>query len=527
MSASIALKRLLLVALVFPGLASAQVLRYASPTGSASNPGSRQSPWNIIRSVAACSNDTTIILLDGIYLQDSTATWEIGTGSGRSRMISDSGATPVFVRNSGGAPRIYPTRNTTLDGIWIGGRGMNDSISQALGHGSARALATGDSILNCVIFNTWGSGLILGGGHSVVIKNNLFVNCGMTSDGLSHALYVSTPDPANASQAVICYRNAVINSSPEQKFSGNRLKWASRGYGIHFWHNPTYSKIIKNFTNIAGVHHGRDVVCRDNVFWQGGMEFMGLEGLTVPFDSVAVDTPHVWRRNILVKSFTEGIQNFCWPDPIAERGNPAHPYVMWWDGDSTWLSNQWRELGQGYVRSFGTINRTINFNYPADVSALLGVPPAITDTAVARLARDFYDKTAQQVHQNGTVLNNWQILLDVLDFWQGTREERADKNTTSASQEDPGTPTRYSLSQNYPNPFNPRTTIQFAIPRSSEVTLRVFDALGREVATLVDAFEAAGTHTVEFDGEGLASGVYFYRLRAGDFESTRKLIVVK
>jgi hypothetical protein len=83
------------------------------------------------------------------------------------------------------------------------------------------------------------------------------------------------------------------------------------------------------------------------------------------------------------------------------------------------------------------------------------------------------------------------------------------------------------LSQNYPNPFNPFTTIHYQIPSRAHVTLTVFDLLGREVATLVDGMEEPGEKRATFDGSALASGVYFYRLRAGDFVQTRKLVLVR
>ena len=81
--------------------------------------------------------------------------------------------------------------------------------------------------------------------------------------------------------------------------------------------------------------------------------------------------------------------------------------------------------------------------------------------------------------------------------------------------------------QNYPNPFNPSTSISYQLPQQSHVTLKVFDVLGREVATLVNEAKQPGTNTVQFNASGLTSGVYFYRLQAGGFSKTRKLIVLK
>jgi hypothetical protein len=88
-------------------------------------------------------------------------------------------------------------------------------------------------------------------------------------------------------------------------------------------------------------------------------------------------------------------------------------------------------------------------------------------------------------------------------------------------------PARFALQQNYPNPFNPSTTISYALPKSSEVRLSVFDILGREVSVLVNERRDAGVHEVKFDAAGLVSGVYFYRLHASSFVDTKKLLLIR
>ena len=85
----------------------------------------------------------------------------------------------------------------------------------------------------------------------------------------------------------------------------------------------------------------------------------------------------------------------------------------------------------------------------------------------------------------------------------------------------------FSLAQNYPNPFNPTTTIQYSIPKASNVTVKVYDVLGKEVATLVDQKLAAGVYNSKFDGANLSSGIYFYTLTADNFTATKKLMLVK
>ena len=91
----------------------------------------------------------------------------------------------------------------------------------------------------------------------------------------------------------------------------------------------------------------------------------------------------------------------------------------------------------------------------------------------------------------------------------------------------PDAPAVYQLDQNYPNPFNPSTVIGYVIPRTAFVRLVVFDLLGRTVRTLVSGMQGFGPHSVVFDGAGLASGVYFYRLTAGGFTQTRKLMIIR
>ena len=104
--------------------------------------------------------------------------------------------------------------------------------------------------------------------------------------------------------------------------------------------------------------------------------------------------------------------------------------------------------------------------------------------------------------------------------------------TPSAVQNKEAVPDSYALLQNYPNPFNPSTTIKYSIPdgettRRVVSTLKVYDILGREVATLVNEEKSSGNYEVKFDGSRLGSGVYFYTLRAGDFVQTKKMMLIK
>ena len=89
------------------------------------------------------------------------------------------------------------------------------------------------------------------------------------------------------------------------------------------------------------------------------------------------------------------------------------------------------------------------------------------------------------------------------------------------------TPTNYILNQNYPNPFNPSTTISFSLPNKEFVTLKIYDALGKEITTLVNEELNAGSYKNDWNAGNLSSGIYFYRLQAGKYSETKKLILLK
>lgn len=110
-----------------------------------------------------------------------------------------------------------------------------------------------------------------------------------------------------------------------------------------------------------------------------------------------------------------------------------------------------------------------------------------------------------------------ELIVDELAFLGGSSD-------ASEAEIRPGV---FSLHQNYPNPFNPNTKITFQIPRAGEVSLRVFDLLGKEVGVLAHEKLEAGSHERSFDAARLASGVYFYRLQAGEFTQTRRLLLLR
>jgi hypothetical protein len=116
------------------------------------------------------------------------------------------------------------------------------------------------------------------------------------------------------------------------------------------------------------------------------------------------------------------------------------------------------------------------------------------------------------------VVNKWSVMGD---------HDLVDVVTTDVKDLSGIRPSTYSLSQNYPNPFNPSTKIQFAIPKSGLVTMKVYDLLGQEVATLVNEQKNAGSYEVDFNAANLNSGVYFYQITSGNYSVTKKMLLLK
>ncbi|MBN2356098.1 T9SS type A sorting domain-containing protein [candidate division KSB1 bacterium] len=116
---------------------------------------------------------------------------------------------------------------------------------------------------------------------------------------------------------------------------------------------------------------------------------------------------------------------------------------------------------------------------------------------------------------------NGGLLLDNLSFRQATDSELMAENA------DLGVIREFSMMQNYPNPFNPVTRINFMLPDAQDVSMRVFDITGRQVAEMQLGLLSAGMHSISFDGSRLASGRYFYRIEAGSYSAIKSMVLMK
>lgn len=191
-------------------------------------------------------------------------------------------------------------------------------------------------------------------------------------------------------------------------------------------------------------------------------------------------------------------------DFISEMGDSLliHRYTMCWDSILTLFS------AEGSENIFNENRNYKSFEY----NWLMGYTHKLVSGIGIYSIRSVYDFGETNYTLNGCVIN---------DIVYG------DTTLTGVGDENNSIPTVYGLEQNYPNPFNPTTKIRWQSPSAGYQTLKVYDVLGNEVITLVEEYRNAGTYEIDFDASKLSSGVYFYQYKAGDFSSTKKMVILK
>jgi hypothetical protein len=125
--------------------------------------------------------------------------------------------------------------------------------------------------------------------------------------------------------------------------------------------------------------------------------------------------------------------------------------------------------------------------------------------------------------------NVWYVNLGHLYLYHLIQSANSGNELTTAtvSKNGSGAVSSFKLFQNYPNPFNPTTNIQYSIPTSGNVSIKVYNIFGQEAATVFQGFQKSGSYIANFDASRLASGVYLYRLQAGSFSQTKKMLFLK
>ena len=180
-----------------------------------------------------------------------------------------------------------------------------------------------------------------------------------------------------------------------------------------------------------------------------------------------------------------------------------------------------------------SINLEIEFSEPLDSTSALNISNYSIDNGISILSIN------KSINQNKLIINTtthsfgqlYTITVSNVSDLSGNLIS-SNHNTTEyafspSNINEENIPTEFLLLQNYPNPFNPSTKISWQSPVGSHQTIKVYDILGNEVATLVDEFKTAGSHEIEFNSENLASGIYIYRLQTAEFTQTKKMMLLR
>jgi len=238
-----------------------------------------------------------------------------------------------------------------------------------------------------------------------------------------------------------------------------------------------------------------DPTLTDTIKTLSGLNFMTTYYWRVNADNVGGTSPYspTW-------SFMVGIPT---PDQV-QLVSPANAAVipggtvqLIWRSSQPQVNRYWLEVSIDPLFSFRTVDSTL------------------TDTT----------KTVTGLSVNTTYY--WRVRAGNAGSWGPYSDARQFDITVVGVDDERALPKEFALSQNYPNPFNPATRIEFALPREAKVTLEVYNLLGERVALLLDEPRAAGYHTVTFDAATLPSGLYLYKLVAGQQVFTRKMMLVK
>jgi len=210
--------------------------------------------------------------------------------------------------------------------------------------------------------------------------------------------------------------------------------------------------------------------------------------------------------------------------PLSVEIDGYHLPYAYYDWENTW----WGEVSGGYppYNTYAWSMRVFD-----DVEEEWTEWESVCSDSIYDIERDDWEDLEELFDYEFEIGSDIQLKVVVTDNAQATDEDIIDLEVTEAQKMSAKPlPKGFKLEQNYPNPFNPVTTISFQLPKSSNVTLVIYNIQGREVARLVDGYVGAGYHSITWDASTAASGIYIYRLQsrlAGGFSDTKRMLLIK
>ncbi|MCX6171005.1 MAG: multiheme c-type cytochrome [Ignavibacteriales bacterium] len=345
--------------------------------------------------------------------------------------------------------------------------------------------------------------------------------------------------------AYILTANATTPTSPIKKTV------AEAGMGTmclncHISRTEATQALASSITSRFGPHHGPqgDILLSNNMLELGGVK-LGVsnhKGATVD----ACVRCHMYSGNAVIGTTVMQWGGHSFSMSTHKKG-PDGLFLLDADGRRIPDQDNMEACAQCHGSTFGTSFSEVKFFYngTGDLDNN-GTIQGLQDEVAGMIAKIFAQMPKTSTGAMATPSSSW-TTTQLKAFWNATTAQE-DKSggihnpkyvvsallgamkslgIATAVEKEETVPTQYVVYQNYPNPFNPTTNIKFALPNSGHVKLTIYDAIGREVETLVNSDLVAGTHNVEWTAKNMASGIYLYRIEAGNFVKVNKMLLVK
>jgi Secretion system C-terminal sorting domain len=375
-----------------------------------------------------------------------------------------------------------------------------------------------------------------------------------TIGGLSQLHYSSTASGPLFSQIKSDSSSAQVNDF--SLFQDRNGKLDAVLFGTHSV--QFFKDIISGKDTISTVYFGSTAetpayLDTDNKVWMIGLTDSVYSLLNFAVDDVGkykdfyfpLHSGDVWQYGVTNIDDPDPLTNFVGYDNIRAEGNTTMPnqktYIVL-KSDKGYVFQNWYLRKDGFaVYQYSPENDSeyLRYDFSKSIGDSIGpyqiVQNILSSSIFGSKRREFEisgERTIEGV-SGSTVADSIGIVAMGTGISYGLNLTGAiiDNQTygtiLSVKNDPHPVPAGFTLSQNYPNPFNPTTNFQFSLPLSGHVTLKIYDVLGREVATIVNEKMAAGSYTRQWNASGIASGIYFYRLQTSNFQQTRKLVLLK
>jgi len=377
-----------------------------------------------------------------------------------------------------------------------------------------------------------------------------------TTVGSNNSFYIFAPTPGVNTLVVLNGYNTT-DGYPIDYFFGEKIAGSTADFDHDVWaYGAVTEELLNNYSNIFEICNGAPAVYTDSVvalwlaggssrnYYLEGQEWLGSRYSFTDMDFTAGDfefdvlgVNHVYNDVSYANSVGQLLPSKLMPQAGTLFGQPLldkfatyspvpdsiqyNPVYEGLTGDQNWIDAFTVESDV----VVDVLNETRGF---ANVTHVENLPCAVHRTLPAGnkiFFASYWTYAVNTATRSSLPTYHWLGVADESPAYQAllwfnvpiTDVELVDNNV----------PKQFSLGQNYPNPFNPTTKISFSLPEASNVVLKIFDVLGSEVATLFEGEKPAGNYEVNFDASKLASGMYVYTINAGNFTSTKKMMLMK